>query len=222
MSIQLRKLANNMYDSIIFDLDGTLWDSTEEIAVLINKVLNEKYPEIKDKVNAQILKSLFGRPMDEIAVNVFKSISQERAINITDEIYGYQNQYLGEKGAVLFPGLEETLDKLFGNYKLFIVSNCGEGYIQSFFKAYPHLEKYFIDFEYPGRTGKYKSDNISMVIERNYLERPVYVGDTEGDAKACKEVGIPFIYARYGFGHVEEKDYLGAIDSLGELIDIIK
>ncbi len=211
-----------MYDSVIFDLDGTLWDSTEEISILINKVLEEKYPEINVEVNAKILKSLFGRPMDEIAINIFKNFSQERAISITDEIYEYQNDYLAERGAILFPNLEETLDKLYGRYKLFIVSNCGEGYIQSFFKAYPHLEKYFIDFEYPGRSGKYKADNIRMVMERNNLEKPVYIGDTQGDADACKEVGIPFIYARYGFGDVKEGDYHGVIDSLKEVIALIE
>ena len=210
-----------MYDSIIFDLDGTLWDSTEEIASLINEALDDKYPDITDEVNADILKSLFGRPMDEIAVKVFKSLPEELAIQITDEFYGYQNEYLAKKGAILFEGLEEVLDKLYKRYKLFIVSNCGEGYIQSFFKAYPHLEKYFIDFEYPGRTGKSKAENIRMVIERNYLERPIYVGDTEGDAKASKQAGIPFIYARYGFGNVDEKDYNGVIDSLKEIFDII-
>ena len=210
-----------MYDSIIFDLDGTLWDSTEEIASLINEALDDKYPDITDEVNADILKSLFGRPMDEIAVKVFKSLPEELAIQITDEFYGYQNEYLAKKGAILFEGLEEVLDKLYKQYKLFIVSNCGEGYIQSFFKAYPHLEKYFIDFEYPGRTGKSKAENIRMVIERNYLERPIYVGDTEGDAIASKQAGIPFIYARYGFGKVDEKDYNGVIDSLKEMFDII-
>ena len=113
---------------------------------------------------------------------------------------------MAKHGADLYPGIEELIIKLHKKYKLFIVSNCQEGYIQCFFKVYPQLEKYFTDYEYPGRSGKAKADNIKMVIERNNLKNPVYVGDTAGDAKAAKLAGVPFIYARYGFGQVEEYD----------------
>jgi phosphoglycolate phosphatase len=82
------------------------------------------------------------------------------------------------------------------------------------------LEKYFLDFEYPGRSGKLKADNIRMVVERNGLESPMYVGDTLGDAKASKEAGVPFIFARYGFGEVE--DYVAAIDSLNDLVAYLR
>jgi len=44
----------------------------------------------------------------------------------------------------------------------------------------------------------------------------VYVGDTLGDAEAAKKAGLPFIWARYGFGDVKEYDDL--IDSPLELI----
>ncbi len=76
----------------------------------------------------------------------------------------------------------------------------------------------FIDYENPGRTGLSKGENIKLIIQRNNLKESIYVGDTLGDQKAAKEAGIPFVYARYGFGHVE--DYDQAIDSLKELRDI--
>ena len=44
-----------MYDSIIFDLDGTLWDSTKEVAKAWTEVKN-KYPEVKDEITADKLK----------------------------------------------------------------------------------------------------------------------------------------------------------------------
>jgi histidinol phosphatase-like enzyme len=46
----------------------------------------------------------------------------------------------------------------------------------------------------------------------------IYVGDTAGDQKAAKAAGIPFVYARYGFGEVEEYDF--AIDSFEEILKI--
>lgn len=207
----------DMIDSIIFDMDGTLWDSTHEVAMAFNKVLREKYPDIKETVTAQRLQQLFGLPLDVIAIRLFQSVSPQRAKQAIEDCCSYECEYLAKSGAMLYQGLEETLKQLHKNYKLLIVSNCQEGYIQCFFKAYPHLEKYFIDYEYPGRSGRLKADNIRLVAERNHLVHPVYVGDTQTDAQAAKEAGVPFIFARYGFG--EAKEYDAVIDSLTQLAD---
>lgn len=209
-----------MIDSIIFDMDGTLWDSTPEVAEAFNKVLKERHPEVKDEVTKERLKSLFGLPLDLIAVKLYQSVSKAQAVSVMKECCEYECAYLAKYGARLYDGLEETLKKLSGVFKLFIVSNCQEGYIQCFFEAYPQLRKYFTDFEYPGRSGKLKADNIQIIIERNRLMEPVYVGDTQGDADAAKEAGVPFIFARYGFGDV--KEYRDVIDSFSELAEKIK
>lgn len=209
-----------MYDSIIFDMDGTLWDSTEEVAVAFNEVLKNKYPMVTDEVTAIKLKSLFGLLLDDIGIKLFRSVSPDKAIEIIKDCCDYEIEYLVMHGVSLYQGMEEAIKELSQRYKLFIVSNCQEGYIQAFFKIHPHLEKYFMDFEYPGRSGKAKADNIGLVIERNNLKNPVYVGDTAGDAKAAGEAGVPFIYARYGFGQVQEFD--DAIDSPLELIQLLE
>ncbi len=208
-----------MIDGIIFDLDGTLWDSTEEAARAFNKVLKDKHPEVKEVVTSELLQGLFGLPLDVIAVKLYRSVSEEQAIKVMKECCDYEVVYLAEHGATLYEGLEESLKKLSGLCKLFIVSNCQEGYIQCFFEAYPHLRQYFVDFEYPGRSGKLKADNIRLIMDRNGLKKPVYVGDTQGDANAAGEAGIPFIFARYGFGDVTE--YEAAVASLPELVDLI-
>jgi phosphoglycolate phosphatase len=209
-----------MVDSIIFDMDGTLWDSTPEVAIAYNKVLKEKYPEVTDTVTIEKLKSLFGLPLDEIGIKLFRSVSEEQAVQIIKECCDYENEYLAETGARLYDGLEQTLKELEKQYKLFIVSNCQDGYIQCFFKANPHLEKYFTDFECPGMSGLLKADNIRLIMKRHNLKSPVYVGDTQGDANASKEAGVPFVFARYGFGDVKEYDL--AVDSLSQLPVIIQ
>ena len=208
-----------MIDSIIFDMDGTLWNSTPEVADAFNIVLKERYPEVTDEVTATRLQGLFGLPLDVIAVKLFESVDEAQAIQVMNDCSTYECEYLAETGAALYAGLEDTLMKLSKKYKLLIVSNCQEGYIQCFFHANPHLEQYFIDYEYPGRSGKLKADNIRLVVERNGLKDPVYVGDTQGDADAAKESGVPFIFARYGFGDVREYD--DVVDSLNELVETL-
>lgn len=201
------------YDSIIFDLDGTLWDSTETSASVWTKIIS-KYPEVTDTVTADKLRALFGRPLREIGIALFQSISEERAIELIEECCREQGPYIAKEGGILYPELEETLEALAKKYKLIIVSNCEDGYIESFYEAHG-LQRYFSDYECPGRTGKLKADNIKLVAERNGLKAPVYVGDTLGDATAAKEAGVPFIFAEYGFGQVEE--YVDVIHSFGDL-----
>ena len=201
------------FDSMIFDLDGTLWDSTETSAKTWTQIIS-KYPEVTDTITADKLKKLFGRPLRDIGIALFQSVSEERAVELIDECCKLQCPYIAKEGGILYPELEGTLLELSKKYKLFIVSNCEDGYIESFFEAHG-LQSYFMDYECPGRTGKYKADNIRLVIERNQLKQPIYIGDTLGDATAAKEASVPFIFADYGFGNVEE--YADIIHSFGEL-----
>lgn len=71
----------------------------------------------------------------------------------------------------------------------FIVSNCQEGYIEELIRRYS-LKDYIKDFEDYGRTGFGKADNIKLLVSRNSLEYPVYVGDTAMDQKAAMRQGF--------------------------------
>lgn len=203
-------------DSIIFDLDGTLWDSTDSIIDSWNDVLSN-YSEVKNKLTIEDMKGAMGLTVKDIAPKFFPYLEEEKSLKIINHCCEEECKYLEKHGAVLYDRLEETLKELAKSYKLFIVSNCQCGYIESFFKAHK-LDKYFTDYENPGRTGLTKGENIKLVIERNNLVNPIYVGDTEGDLKAARFAGIPFVYARHGFGEVKEYDY--SIDSIHELLKL--
>lgn len=203
-------------DSIIFDLDGTLWNSTKAICETWKLVL-KKYPKIKKEITIEDLERCMGLPLDIIGERLFPDIAKEKREELMDDCSKLENQYLLQHGGVLYPKVEDTIKKLQQSYQLYIVSNCQDGYIQSFLKAH-HMEKYFKDFECIGVTGKPKGENNKLIMERNHLKNPVYVGDTQGDADSARVAGIPFVFAKYGFGQVEGYDYL--IDSFEEILDI--
>ena len=192
-------------DSIIFDLDGTLWDSIEEISKTWSLVLS-KYDYERKEVTVEDLQICMGKQLDEIGEILLPKLSIELRRKIMHECCTLENEYLGNYGGKLYENVEETLKELSKKYKLFIVSNCQDGYIECFFKAHK-LDKYFTDYECPGRTGLSKGENNKLIIERNNLKNPVYVGDTEGDAESAKVAGIPFVFAKYGFGNVKEYQY---------------
>lgn len=205
-------------DSIIFDLDGTLWDSTSSVLNAWNKTL-EKYTEVKNSITVDDMKGVMGLVIRDIAKIFFPYLEEEKRMEIIKDCCKNECDYLEKQGGILYDRLEETLKELSKVYKLFIVSNCECGYIESFFKFH-RLDKYFSDFENPGRTGLVKGENIKLIIKRNNLINPMYVGDTAGDLEAASYAGIPFIYARYGFGQVKDYDYV--IDNFAELLDVVK
>jgi phosphoglycolate phosphatase len=203
-------------DSIIFDLDGTLWDASENVLKIWNNVLKNKH-EIKQLLVLEDLHSIMGLQMKEIGEKLFPYLEGDKRDLLLQECSQMECQLLGEQGGKLYDKLEDTLKKLSLKYKLYIVSNCQKGYIEAFYQ-YHNLGKYFLDYENPGRTGLTKGENIKLIIERNNLKNPVYVGDTAGDLKGAEYARIPFVYASYGFGDVSHYDY--SINRIEELLEI--
>ncbi|OAT82609.1 HAD family hydrolase [Bacillus sp. MKU004] len=203
-------------DSIIFDLDGTLWDPRETVVESWNRVIKE-HDKVDNELTSQHLKETMGMQMHEIGKKLFPELEEEERDRFMKTCSGVEIGYLRDKGGILYDEVEEVLEELAKTYKLYIVSNCQDGYIEAFYD-YHKLGKHFIDYENPGRTGLSKGENIKLIIERNHLKHPVYVGDTEGDRNAAMHAGIPFVYARYGFGNVDHYDYV--IDTFGELLEI--
>jgi phosphoglycolate phosphatase len=204
-------------DSIIFDLDGTLWDSTSSVIDSWNETISN-YNEVKNKLTVDDMKSVMGLVIQDIAMKFFPYLEDENRLKIIKHCCENECTYLEKNGAILYNRLEEMLKDLSKRYKLFIVSNCQCGYIEAFFKSH-RLNKYFIDYENSGRTGLTKGENIKLIMERNILNNSAYVGDTDGDLKASRFAGIPFIYARYGFGEVKDYDYV--IDSFDDLLKLV-
>lgn len=206
-----------MKKSIIFDLDGTLWDSTGCVCAIWNRVLN-KYEDISLMIAQETVSKMMGKTMDEIGKTLFPNLTEERRQQIIADFGNEEVNYLSQKGAILYEGLEETLQILSLDYNLYIVSNCQDGYVDAFLHAH-QLESYFKDYEMSGRTGLDKGHNIKLIMKRNVIEQAFYVGDTEGDEEASRFAGIPFIYATYGFGKAKNPDMI--IHSIEELPKVL-
>ena len=187
--------------NIIFDVDGTLWDSTEVVSLAWNKAIAE-VGGTKAVVDAAILKREFGKTMKVIADDLFPDANETTKALLMKKCCDYEHEALEENEAeLLYPAVVETIKELAQQHRLFIVSNCQSGYIELFMKK-AGVEAYIEDWECFGDTGKVKGENIRLLMERNKLAEAVYVGDTQGDYEATQLAGIPFVFARYGFGSV--------------------
>ena len=205
-----------MKQGIIFDMDGTLWDSADGVAKSWTQVIQNEYK--KDMaVTEQDIKRVMGKTMDVIGDIFFPELTLAEQKSLVGKCGDWENEYLRRNGGKLYPELENTLKKLKEQYHLYIVSNCQSGYIEAFLDYY-NFGQYFEDIECYGNTGLSKADNISMVIQRNHLDQSFYVGDTAMDAEAAADAGIPFVHAAYGFGQVNGAE--AVIREFGELLQL--
>ena len=189
-------------DSIIFDVDGTIWDSTESVAASWNKAIRES-SDLDLTLEPVSLSRVFGKTMTEIADALFPALETDKRMKLLDICFDEENRYLEDHPGILYPGVTETIKSLALKYPLYIVSNCQCGYIEVMLRT-TGLEPYIKDHLCFGETQVSKGETILMLMEKNGLRSPVYVGDTQGDADSCKTAGIPFIFAEYGFGNVPD------------------
>ncbi len=209
-----------MKTGLIFDMDGTLWDSSENVAASWTekvRLLGYDRPPITKKD----IMSVMGLTMDKIADIIFGDLPKDERMKLLDECGNHENDYLRRHGGVLYPDLEKTFIRLREKYHLYIVSNCQSGYIEAFLEYYG-FGKYFDDIECYGNNLKEKGDNIALIVKRNSLDKAWYVGDIQGDYDATMKAGLDFIHAAYGFGTIKQTvPELERFSDLPELLDTL-
>ena len=189
-------------DGIIFDVDGTIWDSTDSVAESWNLAIREN-SDLDITVTNEFLFSIFGKTMDEIFSRLFPMLDTQERLRLVNLCFEYENRLLETKPGTLYPGVRETFERLSQKVPLFIVSNCQCGYIEVMLRS-TGLAPYVTDTLCFGQTKTSKGQTIRTLMKKNHLKDVFYVGDTQGDADACKEAGIDFVFASYGFGEVPD------------------
>lgn len=207
-----------MKKGIIFDMDGTLWDSAANVAISWN-IAMDKVGFERDPLTKEDLYRVMGLTMDKIADILFEGADETLRTELLRVSCVEENLYLEEHGGELYPNLRTTMEQLKeAGYHLYIVSNCQAGYIEAFLDFYKFRDL-FDDIECYGNNDKPKADNIALVVERNGLDASVYVGDIQGDYDSSVKAGIKFIHAAYGFGAIDAQ--VPKIKELKELPEII-
>jgi len=155
---------------------------------------------------------------DHILKDMVPGISDQLVHEVLSEIVQEENKVLHQYGGVLYDGVAEALKRMAENHSLFIVSNCQDGYIESFL-TYNKFGDLFTDFESYGRTKKPKAENIKLIMERHDLkpENTIYIGDTQTDYDSAKSNDLSFIFCEYGFGKLNTSEYKPAASKFSDI-----
>lgn len=215
--ICLRAIIQEMFDVVLFDLDGTLTDPFEGITNSIIYSLDKFGIKVEDK---KALTPFIGPPL-------YRSFTTRCGLDDSDarKAVGYYREYFSEKGIyenTVYPDAAAVLDKLKkADKKLILATSKPEEFAVRILKHFK-LDGYF--YSVAGATmdasRSEKSDVIKYALEAcSAAERKkaVMVGDRKHDVYGAKANAIKSIGVLYGFGSREELRAAGA-DFIAEKI----
>ena len=215
-------MRNKKYDAVIFDLDGTLLNTLEDLMDSVNFALKRlgmperSYEEIRHFVGNGV-QCLMERSVPDGKENP----KFEEAFRLFRDYYGVHcNDKTG-----LYPGITALLKALKEeNFQMAIVSN-------KYYEGVQRLrEQYFKDYltvaigEKEGIRKKPAPDTVltalgELVISR---ERAVYVGDSEVDIATAANTGMDCIVVEWGFRTKQEQEEAGGRVFVKEPMEILK
>lgn len=205
------------YESLIFDIDGTLWDSRALVAEGYNIQLRKEGLSHLC-VDAERLRPLFGKVMTDIADELFPDFPDSKRYPLMERCMLTENRYLQENPCHIgYPKVKETLEALAKSHRLFIVSNAQKGYPELCIEklGLGDCIRAHLCF---GDTGTSKGQTILTLMKQENITSCAYIGDTQGDYEATLEAGVPFLWAAYGFGTPQSYD--ARLDSIEDLLKL--
>ena len=198
------------YDVILFDLDGTLTDSSPGIINSIVYALKKYNIRVE---NTDDLRRFLGPPLHE-SFRDFYGFDEEKAM----EAVGFYREYFSTKGLLeneVYPGIRELLSDLQENGKRLILATSKPKPFTDRIMEHFDLAKYFefIAGSNMDGTRSKKAEVIAYALEScNITDKSnvVMVGDREHDIIGAKKVGIDSVGVEYGYGDYDELSDAGA------------
>jgi phosphoglycolate phosphatase len=190
-------------DSLIFDMDGTLWDAVDTYAESWNIIFREMGVDII--VTRDELAKMVGMEGRKVIRHIMPDFDDEQRLAIYATVNERRRTLLPQMGGILYDGVKEGLQLLAEKYSIFILSNCAKGIIRLFIE-WAGIDEHITDELAHGVNFMPKNHNIKLLMEQHGLKSPVYIGDTAGDGEESRKVGIPFVFVSYGFGNTDDYD----------------
>lgn len=201
------KRREPLYKYILFDLDGTILDTTQGVIDAVKITITQYGFSMPSD---EILKSFVGPPMQKSMAETF-NLDKETALQVANNFRANYKKYSLYK-AELYPNIIEMFEKLIDKgFKIAIATNKSHENAEGIIK-YFGLDKYCDYYMGSDLAGKLtKADIVEKCIEVLNADKKqtVLIGDSEFDLVGAKHVGIDFLGVTYGFGFKMQEDIQG-------------
>ena len=217
---------------ILFDLDGTITDSSEGITKSVQHALKKLGIEENDQA---MLRRFIGPPLDE-SFEKFYGFDKEKALKAVD----YYRERYSDKGIyenVLFDGIADMLEGLKSDGYIIALATCKPEIYVPIILEYFNVDKYFdvaVGSELEGGERRHKNQVIDEVFVRlaaagladtgslsETKSQSIMIGDRKDDILGAKASGIDSMGVRYGFAEEQELEIAGA-DYIVETVEDIR
>lgn len=217
------------YDLIVFDLDGTLFDTRRSI---INSIKHMLLTENIRKLTDEEVRTFLGPPLEASMKRYYPELPEEE-INRLIEVYRKHYVEVELLNTNLYDGMDEVLKTLKSEgYKVALGTYKNIRCVTPLFDHFD-ITKYFDALKGTEDGHEYtKVQIIQHAIEAcgiKKLNKVCMIGDTEHDFRGAIQCGIDFIGMTYGFGYMglSEKElkyenFLGYCDRAIEILDKLK
>lgn len=205
--------GESMGKAVIFDLDGTLLNTLDDLADSVNHTLNYfKYPK---RTKALIKKSL---P---------ENVTAEKYEEVLSYFQAYYKKNADKKTG-LYPGVKKLVNKLSDeNYSIGVVSAKGDIVVKELVESFLGDKVKETLGEKEGIKRKPAPDSILIMMDtlKCKPEETIYVGDSEVDVEAAANAGIKCASVTWGFRDKEDLEKINPLyiaDNVQELYELIK
>jgi len=212
-------------ENILFDLDGTLIDSSPGIEYSIINAVSAVIPQ----KNISGIHHLIGPPVRQILKQALEDVANEILLEIENKFrISYDGG--GWKKSKVYDGVHETLSQLSQwGVKSFVVTNKPVMPTRNILK-YLQLDVYFddvvaLDYKVPPFTSKIEATSHILTQKGLNSGRTLFVGDSKDDAYAAMACGLRFVAVAYGYGRIDKQNgwpKWSIINKFPELLDILE
>lgn len=214
------------YNTILFDLDGTLLYTLEDLTDSINYMLS-KYNFPTHPIES--VRQFVGNGLRMLVTRALPNgENQEGFEDFLSEFIDYYNHHNRIKTKP-YPGILETTEKLASmGINMAIVTNKGQTATNSLLEDYfkPHITIAIGDDGNHARKPDPEPINMALnALGANDKSKVLYVGDSDVDATTAENSGLDYVLCTYGFRDMEDlKEFkpVAFIDSIDKLLDVIK
>ena len=210
------------YDAVLFDLDGTVLDTVEDIADSLNRALeNHGFARIST-AQAESFLGNGTRRLVELALpeDCPEAVKEE----VIEEYRGLYDRFCHEKTRP-YRGMVELMKALkAAGVKTAIVSNKPDSMVQTLAAVYYPGVPDVVLGEREGLPRKPAPDMVQFALEAIGAEasRSIYVGDTEVDILTARNAGMGCVSVPWGFRSREQLEKAGANPIAGTVEELAR